>query len=360
MTCARTRRSGLAATRLWPARSPACVPRWPGRSSTTSAGGSPSRSTSLIPNNHDILYNRSSQNLIAPWAIDEAERYQLERSWVVFLRSRSRSDAQNWICLSTRSLVGQHLRRRAFGTVLKTADVEAALHDLFEVLQIGGLIQPVLERDTGDGPDTGYQIPATALRWKAGDGTAPARDLIRVPRAGAEGQVANPFFVDFYQTVASALAGLEAREHTAQVNAAEREKREQRFRNGELPVLFCSPTMELGIDIASLNVVGMRNIPPTPANYAQRSGRAGRSGQPALVISYCSTGSAHDQYFFRRPTLMVSGKIRPTPPGPRQRGPHPQPRACHLARRGPDEPRQLTRRRTQHVRNPADTRRPAR
>ena len=133
------------------------------------------------------------------------------------------------------------------------------------------------------------------------------------PVAGAEGQVANPFFVDFYQTVASALVGLEAREHTAQVNAAEREKREQRFRNGELPVLFCSPTMELGIDIASLNVVGMRNIPPTPANYAQRSGRAGRSGQPALVISYCSTGSAHDQYFFRRPTLMVSGKIRPTP-----------------------------------------------
>ena len=267
----------------------------------------------LDTNNHDILYNRSSQNLIAPWAIDEAERYQLERSRVVFLRSRSRNDAQNWICLSPRSLVGQHLRRRAFGTVLKTADVEAALHDLFEVLQVGGLIQPVLERDTGNGPDTGYQIPATALRWKAGDGTAPARDLIRVPRAGAEGQVANPFFVDFYQTVASALAGLEAREHTAQVNAAEREKREQRFRNGELPVLFCSPTMELGIDIASLNVVGMRNIPPTPANYAQRSGRAGRSGQPALVISYCSTGSAHDQYFFRRPTLMVSGKIRPTP-----------------------------------------------
>ena len=72
--------------------------------------------------------------------------------------------------------------------------------------------------------------------------------------------------------------------------------------------------MELGVDIAELNVVNMRNVPPTPANYAQRSGRAGRSGQPALVFTYCATGSPHDQYFFRRPTQMVAGA------GQRRRG----------------------------------------
>ena len=69
--------------------------------------------------------------------------------------------------------------------------------------------------------------------------------------------------------------------------------------------------MELGVDIAQLNAVNMRNVPPTPANYAQRSGRAGRSGQPALIFTYCTTGSPHDQYFFKRPKLMVSGAVAP-------------------------------------------------
>ena len=88
-----------------------------------------------------------------------------------------------------------------------------------------------------------------------------------------------------------------------------RQDREDRFRTGDLNVMFCSPTMELGVDISQLNVVNMRNVPPTPANYAQRSGRAGRSGQPALVFTYCSAGSSHDQHFFRQPELMVAGQV---------------------------------------------------
>src|SRR5262249_30453986 len=59
------------------------------------------------------------------------------------------------------------------------------------------------------------------------------------------------------------------------------------------------------------NAVHMRNVPPTPANYAQRSGRAGRSGQAALVITYASSQSPHDQYFFRNPRAMVHGEVKP-------------------------------------------------
>lgn len=61
----------------------------------------------------------------------------------------------------------------------------------------------------------------------------------------------------------------------------------------------------------ALNAVYLRNVPPTPANYAQRSGRAGRSGQAALVVTYCAAQSPHDQHYFGKPQEMVSGIVRP-------------------------------------------------
>lgn len=258
------------------------------------------------------LQQLSSQRLRAPWALDENET--LVHAAIALPRTERPGDYGGWVYLSPRGGFGQYLGRSStfpgLSTPLKLTDKAIIIPQLLEALRIGGLVERVREAD-GDDDVPGYQVPASAMRWAASDGTCIVHDPIRVPRPPAEGGRPNMFFLDFYRTVAADGQGLEAREHTAQVPYEAREDREKRFREGQLPILYCSPTMELGVDIASLNVVNMRNVPPTPANYAQRSGRAGRSGQPALVITYCSTGSPHDQYFFRRPQQMVSGQVSP-------------------------------------------------
>ena len=54
----------------------------------------------------------------------------------------------------------------------------------------------------------------------------------------------------------------------------------------------------MGIDIGGLENVFMRNVPPTPANYVQRAGRAGRrKDSSAYVLTYCGT-SSHDYTYF--------------------------------------------------------------
>lgn len=164
-----------------------------------------------------------------------------------------------------------------------------------------------------------WVLNSACIRWSLGN---------LEERQEAEGRN-NAFFSNLYDRLAKILEEpehrlfeLEAQEHTAQVDNETRATLEKRFRNDPkdmeeagrtllpLPLMFCSPTMELGVDISSLNVVFLRNMPPTPANYAQRAGRAGRSGQPALTITYCSSGSPHDLWYFNNQSSMVAGAVK--------------------------------------------------
>ena len=176
-----------------------------------------------------------------------------------------------------------------------------------------------------------WMLYASAIRFHVGDGAPDEGE--REP---------NPHFLDLYRALAAAIdAGQRAdprlrgaRTHRAgriqgprnprgEVPLAQGGPRFPRQAAGTqqklseivdtarfLPVMFCSPTMELGVDIAELDLVYMRNVPPTAANYAQRSGRAGRGGQPALIVTYCAALSPHDQWFFSRPSDAVKGVVR--------------------------------------------------
>ena len=253
------------------------------------------------------IVNESRSRLTELWRFEDPK--ELARAAIAWPGSRpAKGGGAEDLFVSPQSNYGMFLSRKLGG--LSLDDRAVVIDQIFEMLRPWGLIDEVRERRE-DGRK-GYQVRADAFIWRSADGSQPMVDPLRVESSSTAEHGANKYFIDFYRRF-SEFAGLfEAREHTAQVPAAIREDREDRFRSADLPLMFCSPTMELGIDISQLNVVNLRNVPPTPANYAQRSGRAGRPGrksQPALVFTYCSGFSPHDQYYFRRPKAMVAGSV---------------------------------------------------
>jgi len=279
------------------------------------------------------LVAKSHSRIRPPWGFGSDEKPRGARWLMIVAPTRKASTLRDMDLIvrgGSRSGLGRTLRSTSLwgGDTsirdLKSKDFDQLVTDLLRAAATHGLVSE--ESTPFDQP--GWRLNDACVLFRLGS-----------PSSDAGGSTQNAFFRDLYENLARMLRapmhplfGFEAREHTAQVDPDNREIREKRFRFGErerdelatnekqvrelgeanrfLPVLFCSPTMELGIDISALNVVHMRNVPPTPANYAQRSGRAGRSGQAALVITYASSQSPHDQYFFRDPKAMVHGEVR--------------------------------------------------
>ena len=232
------------------------------------------------------IQKRAEQHLNSFWGLDDAGAelrlascFVREGPQTVFV-PRSHS-------LKIGSALGRYLKREL---ELDGASYDGCVDALLELLCAHGLLVREPSRDG----NRIFKLNAGVLIWKKGEGALPQADPIYSRRGDSENYTASPrpvnaFFRSFYQEEAARVAALEAREHTAQVVApGARPERERRFRweagdrtkesDGlrRLPYLVCSPTMELGVDIADLDLVHLRNVPPTPANYAQRSGRAGR------------------------------------------------------------------------------------
>lgn len=276
----------------------------------------------------DTVAQKSRNLLRNPWAMDQKEAPQSRTT--LFLQAPGKDrvglrEEQTIIRAGHNSRIGRLINRKSIlGKKLSKADYLAVMTGLMDLLAREGLVSIVeIEADL-----LGWRLSPSAVRLIPGSA---------IRNGTAEG---NRYFHDLYNSIAADLKrgrssywGLESREHTAQVSQKQREWREWRFRfedddrakltenlaeikaSGEsdqfLPALFCSPTMELGVDISALNAVYLRNVPPTPANYAQRAGRAGRSGQAAVIVTYCAAQSPHDQYFFERRNDMVAGVVRP-------------------------------------------------
>jgi superfamily II DNA/RNA helicase len=292
------------------------------------------RSQVLEPTAIEQMLQRSHSRLRVPWgfSVDEKPR---RAGWLMIVPPARKDvklrDLDLIVRGGSRSALGKALRSSELWggnaiRALKAKEIDTLVAALLSAASMHGLVS---EEVTPFGSHTGWRLNDGCVEFHLGNASNEAKTIRE-----------NAFFCDLYDNLAHLLHepghplfGFEARPHTAQVDSDKRAVREKRFRFGSkerkdlaadekhlreidetsrfLPVLFCSPTMELGVDISALNAVYLRNVPPTPANYAQRSGRAGRSGQAALVVTYAAAQSPHDQYFFRDPKAMVHGEVRP-------------------------------------------------
>jgi len=115
-------------------------------------------------------------------------------------------------------------------------------------------------------------------------------------------------YVNRYQ--GQKMKPLQMREHTAQLSRNCQTKYQQAFVEGKINALSCSTTFEMGVDVGGLETVYMRDIPPGPANYVQRAGRAGRAAHTAAYVLTYAKLSSHDFTFYNNPERVISGKIK--------------------------------------------------
>ncbi len=115
---------------------------------------------------------------------------------------------------------------------------------------------------------------------------------------------------EFSDRIARGPAYFGAAEHSAQQSNNRLRQLEKRFKDKDLNILSCSTTMEMGVNIGSLSAVTMNNVPPGPANFLQRAGRAGRSGQPRAVTLTMCRARPHELAVYRDPLWPFSAPIR--------------------------------------------------
>ena len=246
-----------------------------------------------------------------PWTLDRNE--ELREPFFIRYDPLHRSARFSSKSMGPASALGKfiklYVRQNDIDIDLKGQNYRTFIERLMAMLEQADFLKSQIARNAKNEEVPVYRLRLEKIVWKVGDGETVKADVIKQRSYKDQAPRPNIFFRSLYSRDFSKVKRLRGEDHTGQLSTDVRIEREDLFREGKISALFCSPTMELGIDIRNLSVVHMRNAPPNPANYAQRSGRAGRSGQAALVFTYCSSYSPHDRHYFKEQTDLVAGAV---------------------------------------------------
>jgi hypothetical protein len=116
---------------------------------------------------------------------------------------------------------------------------------------------------------------------------------------------------EFHDRAALFTPYFRSAEHSAQQPSKRLRSYEDMFKSGDINVLNCSTTMEMGVDIGAIELVVNSNVPPSIASYRQRVGRAGRRDQPIAVgLAICKERPL-DRRAFDDPARYLDSPLRP-------------------------------------------------
>ncbi|WP_295763806.1 DEAD/DEAH box helicase [Undibacterium sp.] len=119
----------------------------------------------------------------------------------------------------------------------------------------------------------------------------------------------NGLWSDLHDRIVEGVNFFRTAEHSAQQSQKRLKEYEDLFKQGRVNLLSCSTTMEMGVDIGGITIVAMNNVPPHPANYLQRAGRAGRRSETRSVAMTVCKQTPHDQSVFKDPMWPFKTKI---------------------------------------------------
>ncbi len=158
-------------------------------------------------------------------------------------------------------------------------------------------------------PPTAMAFPQLPIVFPAADDRAELEGFVQ-----ADPVVTNlrgrGVWTDLHDRAATYAPYMRAEEHSAQQPPHRLRAFEAQFKQGEINLLACSTTMEMGVDIGSVEAVLNTNVPPSIANYRQRVGRAGRRGQSFSSALTFARDTPLDREAFTDPASYLRSSMR--------------------------------------------------
>ncbi len=226
---------------------------------------------------------RRAYACLSPLRVGGATDFKLDLTKAEFTRV-----GEAWLCPVTRRLLDRTFR----GLTPFLSQIQNSRPSKCEKVTMPAPPAPWLRTAQGD------DARAICIDWLKDDGTV--RELRK-----------DGIWTDLHDRLVLMNPFVRVVEHSAQQPPPRLRGFERDFKLGKLNVLCCSTTMEMGVDIGGISTVLMTNVPPSPANYRQRVGRAGRRGEAlAIGFAYCSD-SPLGWATFDRPKEPLVARIAP-------------------------------------------------